>query len=45
MQLKIGTYNIQHGVLHQKHLDTGEVTVDLTPMTAVLKRALFNKKR
>lgn len=38
MQLKIGTYNVQHGVLHQKRLDTGEVTVDLTPMVAVLKQ-------
>lgn len=38
MQLKIGTYNIQHGVLHQKRLDTGEVTVDLAPMVAVLKQ-------
>lgn len=37
MKLKIGTYNLQHGVLHQKRLDTGEVTVDLTATAAVLR--------
>ncbi|MBE6580294.1 MAG: hypothetical protein E7650_01610 [Ruminococcaceae bacterium] len=36
MKLKIGTYNIQHGVLHQKRLDTGEVAVDLAAVAAVI---------
>lgn len=37
MQLKIGTYNIQHGVLHQKRLEAGEVAVDLSAVTALLR--------
>lgn len=36
-RLKIGTYNLQHGVLHQKRLETGEVTVDLAATAAVLR--------
>lgn len=38
MKLKIGTYNLQHGVLHQKRLDTGEVTVDLAATAAVIRK-------
>ncbi len=37
MKLKIGTYNIQHGVLHQARLDRGEVTVDLSAVAEVLR--------
>lgn len=36
-KLKVGTYNLQHGVLHQKRLETGENTVDLAATAAVLR--------
>lgn len=32
MKLNIGTFNIQHGILHAHRLITGEDRVDLTPM-------------
>ncbi|MBQ9801583.1 MAG: endonuclease/exonuclease/phosphatase family protein [Clostridia bacterium] len=35
--LKVGTYNLQHGVLHRLRLTTGEVKVDLSEVTAVLR--------
>ena len=37
MQLKIGTYNIQHGVLHQTYLNSKERVADLSAVTAVLQ--------
>lgn len=36
-RLKIGTYNLQHGLLHKKRLETGEITVDLSATAAVLR--------
>ena len=36
-RLKIGTYNLQHGVLHKKRLETGEITVDLSATATVLR--------
>lgn len=37
MQLLIGTYNIQHGVLHAKRLQNGEITVNLNAAIDVLR--------
>ncbi len=37
IKLKIGTYNLQHGVLYKKRLETGEITVDLSAIAAVLR--------
>ena len=37
IDIKIGTYNLQHGVLHQKRLETGEITVDLAATAAVIR--------
>lgn len=36
MKLKIGTYNIQHGIRHRVRQESGTVEVDLADVTAVL---------